>query len=227
MEKELKFLLYSTPQGEVNVDVIVKDETIWITQKAMGELFEVNPQAISKHLNNIYESGELERKATCSKMEQVQTEGTRQVTRNLDYFNLDAIIAVGYRVNSHRATHFRIWATNVLKEYIRKGFVLDDERLKQGQTAFGQDYFQELLERVRSIRASERRIWQKIRQKSCEKIVNFKIAGLSFCEKAILEGEFGRENCKYCVNKKEIAITTGVPRERVALTISFLLSVKV
>ena len=162
MEKELKFLLYSTAQGDVHVDVIVKDDTLWLTQKGMAELFDCSSDNISQHLKRIFEDGELERSATTEKFSVVQTEGTRNVTRTLEYYNLDAIIAVGYRVNSQRATHFRIWATNVLKEYIRKGFVLDDERLKQGQTAFGQDYFQELLERVRSIRASERRIWQKI-----------------------------------------------------------------
>lgn len=162
MDKELNFLLYSTQNEDVNINVVIKDETLWLTQKSMAELFSVNPQAITKHLSNIYQEGELDKAATCSKMEQVHLEGARQVTRVLDFYNLDAIIAVGYRVNSHRATQFRIWATNILKEYIRKGFVLDDERLKQGPTAFGKDYFKELLERVRSIRASERRIWQKI-----------------------------------------------------------------
>ena len=162
MDKELKFLLYSTPDEDVNVNVVVKDENLWLTQKAMAELFDVNVPAISKHLQNIYDEGELDRISTVSKMEIVQDEGGRAVKRVMDFYNLDAIIAVGYRVNSHRATQFRIWATNVLKEYIRKGFVMDDDRLKQGQTAFGKDYFQELLERVRSIRASERRIWQKI-----------------------------------------------------------------
>lgn len=162
MEKELKFLLYSTPQGDENVSVIVCDETLWATQKAMGELFGVEANTITYHLQEIFKSGELDKEATARKFRVVQNEGTRQVGREVDHYNLDAIIAVGYRVNSAKATHFRIWATNVLKEYIRKGFVLDDERLKQGQTAFGVDYFQELLERVRSIRASERRIWQKI-----------------------------------------------------------------
>ena len=162
MDKELKFLLYSTPNEDVNVNVVVQDENLWLTQKAMAELFDVNVPAISKHLQNIYDEGELDRNSTVSNMEIVQDEGGRAVKRVMDFYNLDAIIAVGYRVNSHRATQFRIWATNVLKEYIRKGFVLDDDRLKQGQTAFGKDYFQELLERVRSIRASERRIWQKI-----------------------------------------------------------------
>ena len=128
----------------------------------MAELFDVNSQAITKHLKNIFDEGELLKEATCSKMEQVQKEGERLVKRNVEFYNLDAIISVGYRVNSQKATKFRIWATGILKEYIQKGFVLDDERLKQGNTAFGKDYFRELLERIRSIRASERRIWQQI-----------------------------------------------------------------
>ena len=128
----------------------------------MAELFDVNSQAITKHLKNIFDEGELLKEATCSKMEQVQKEGERLVKRNVEFYNLDAIISVGYRVNSQKATKFRIWATGILKEYIQKGFVLDDERLKQGDTAFGKDYFRELLERIRSIRASERRIWQQI-----------------------------------------------------------------
>ncbi len=162
MEKELKFLLYSTPQNDENVNVVVYDETIWATQRAMSELFDVEANTITYHLQEIFKSGELDKEATTRKFRVVQIEGTRQVGREVDHYNLDAIISVGYRVNSAKATHFRIWATGILKEYIRKGFVLDDDRLKQGQTAFGQDYFQELLERVRSIRASERRIWQKI-----------------------------------------------------------------
>ena len=159
---EIQFLLYNTPNENIKVNVIVKDETLWLTQKAMAELFDVNTQAITKHLKNIFEEGELEKAATCSKMEQVQQEGGRLVKRNVEFYNLDAIISVGYRVNSQKATQFRIWATQILKEYIKKGFVLDDERLKQGQTVFGKDYFRELLERIRSIRASERRIWQQI-----------------------------------------------------------------
>ena len=159
---EIQFLLYNTPDENIKVNVIVKDETLWLTQKAMAELFDVNTQAITKHLKNIFEEGELQKEATCSKMEQVQQEGERLVKRNVEFYNLDAIISVGYRVNSQKATQFRIWATQILKEYIKKGFVLDDERLKQGKTAFGKDYFRELLERIRSIRASERRIWQQI-----------------------------------------------------------------
>ncbi len=162
MANELQFVLYNIDQEDIKVKVALKDETIWVTQRGMAELFGVNIPAISKHLSNIYEEGELLPEATVSKMEIVQTEGTRQVARDIDFYNLDAVISVGYRVNSHRATQFRIWATKVLKEFIKKGFVLDDERLKQGETVFGKDYFRELLERVRSIRASERRIWQQI-----------------------------------------------------------------
>ena len=162
MNKELQFLIYSTPEENVLVDVVVKDENIWVTQKAMAELFGVKVPAISKHLKNIFEEGELQQESTISKMETLQNEGTRNIKRLVDFYNLDAIISVGYRVNSHKATKFRIWATQILKEYMQKGFAMDDERLKQGKTFFGKDYFRELLERVRSIRASERRIWQQI-----------------------------------------------------------------
>ncbi len=162
MTNNFDFLIYSIPDDEVSVNAVMKDETVWLTQKAMAELFDVEVPAISKHLSNIYDEGELQIEATVSKMETVQQEGNRKVKRNRDFYNLDAIISVGYRVNSKRATNFRIWATSVLKEYMTKGFAMDDERLKQGKTAFDQDYFHELLERVRSIRASERRIWQQI-----------------------------------------------------------------
>ena len=162
MNKELQFLIYSTPEENVLVDVVVKDENIWVTQKAMAELFGVKVPAISKHLKNIFEEGELQQNSTISKMEIVQSEGTRNIKRLVDFYNLDAIISVGYRANSRKATKFRIWATQILKEYMQKGFAMDDERLKQGKTFFGKDYFRELLERVRSIRASERRIWQQI-----------------------------------------------------------------
>ena len=162
LDKQTLFLLYDAPDASAQVQVVVRDETIWMTQKAMATLFDVNVPAISKHLQNIYDSGELSIAATVSKMEIVQPEGGRNIKRNIDFYNLDAIISVGYRVNSTRATRFRQWSTKVLNEYIRKGFVLDDERLKQGKAVFGQDYFRELLERVRSIRASERRIWQQI-----------------------------------------------------------------
>ena len=162
MNKELQYLVYNTPEGSVSISAIVNDETIWLTQKAMAELFGVEVPAISKHLANIYSEGELQPEATISKMEIVQAEGNRNVKRMVDFYNLDAIISVGYRVNSRKATLFRIWATKVLKEYMTKGFAMDDDRLKQGKTVFGKDYFRELLERVRSIRASERRIWLQI-----------------------------------------------------------------
>ena len=162
MSNEIQYTLYSIDSEDIKVKVAIKDETIWVTQRGMAELFDVNVSAISKHLANIYAEGELSQPATVSKMEIVQTEGTRQVTRLIDFYNLDAVISVGYRVSSRRATQFRIWATGILKEFIKKGFVLDDERLKQGESVFGKDYFRELLERVRSIRASERRIWQQI-----------------------------------------------------------------
>ena len=162
---QFKFLIYRAAEGDVSVNAIIKDETIWLTQKAMAELFGVNVPAISKHLKNIFIEGELDEKVVISKMEITTTHGAikgKTQSAETNFYNLDAIISVGYRVNSRRATQFRIWATNVLKEYITKGFALDDERLKQARTVFGKDYFRELLERVRSIRASERRIWQQI-----------------------------------------------------------------
>lgn len=165
MNKELQFLIYSTPEENVLVDVVVKDENIWVTQKAMAELFGVKVPAISKHLKNIFEEGELQQEVVVSKMEITTQHGAiedKTQTHGVDFYHLDAIIAVGYRVNSIKATRFRQWATKILNEYIRKGFVMDDERLKQGTAVFGKDYFKELLERVRSIRASERRIWQQI-----------------------------------------------------------------
>lgn len=163
--KQMEMVLYRTEDDDVTVSALIKDETIWITQKAMAELFGVQTPAISKHLKKIFEQGELSEKVVVSKMEIPTPHGaipgkTQLSTTN--YYNLDAIISVGYRVNSIQATKFRIWATNILKEYMVKGFTMDDERLKQGRTAFGKDYFRELLERVRSIRASERRIWQQI-----------------------------------------------------------------
>ena len=154
-------LLYSDESGKEYVSVVFKDETFWLTQKAMAELFNVNVPAVSKHLQNIYEESELERDSTISKMETVQQEGERQVRRTVDHYNLDAIIAVGYRVNSKKATRFRQWATKTLREYIQKGFVINDEMMKNGRP-FGRDYFDELLERIREIRASERRAYQKI-----------------------------------------------------------------
>ena len=159
--EESNIILYTTPQGNVKIEIRFEGETFWLSQKKLAELFDVDRSVINKHLSNIYNEGELDRESTCAKIAQVQTEGTRQVSRDVDFYNLDAIIAVGYRVNSYNATQFRIWATQTLKEFIIKGFVMNDERLKQGQN-FGKDYFDELLERIRSIRASERRFYQKI-----------------------------------------------------------------
>lgn len=162
-DKPISFLLYNLPDNEGQVQAVVRDETIWLTQKAMSDLFGVQVPAINKHLKNIYKEGELLRDATVSKMETVVNRGFRgEVSQSVEFYNLDAIISVGYRVNSAKATRFRQWATRILNDFIRKGFVLDDDRLKQGSDAFRKDYFRELLERVRSIRASERRIWQQI-----------------------------------------------------------------
>ncbi|MGP8320528.1 MAG: virulence RhuM family protein [Methanosarcinaceae archaeon] len=161
-KQQSDFILYTSNDGDVNVEVVLKDETVWLTQKGISRLFGVNVPAISKHLANIYETGELRKESTISILETVQNEGDRKVCRKLEFYNLDAIISVGYRVNSYQATQFRIWATRTLKEYIIKGFVMDDERLKQGNHVFGRDYFEELLLRIREIRASERRFYQKI-----------------------------------------------------------------
>jgi hypothetical protein len=146
-------IFYSSPEGNIRVEVIYNEETFWINQKRMSELFSVDIRTINEHLQNIYQNNELQREATIRKIRIVQTEGNREVKRDIDFFNLDAIIAVGYRVNSYQATQFRIWATKTLREYIIKGFVLDDERLKQGKR-FGKDYFDELLERIREISIS-------------------------------------------------------------------------
>ena len=162
---EFPILLYTTTEGGVKVNAVLKDETLWLTQGAMAELFGVQKAAISKHLKNIFESGELVEGVVVSKMETTTRHGAiegKTQEHAVNFYNLDAIIAVGYRVNSRRATQFRIWATQVLKEYIIKGFALNDERMKQGGTPFGKDYFRELLERVQAIRTSERRIWQQI-----------------------------------------------------------------
>lgn len=158
---ENNIILYTTPDGHVNVQVQFEDSTFWLTQKRMAELFGVNVRTINEHLQNIYHSEELDKESTIRKIRIVQREGSREVSRELDFYHLDAIIAVGYRVNSYQATQFRIWATNTLREYITKGFVLNDEMLKNGRS-FGKDYFDELLERIREIRASERRFYQKI-----------------------------------------------------------------
>ena len=163
MSNEIQYLLYSMPDADGKVQVVIKDETLWCTQKAMAQLFGVGVPAISKHLKNIFTEGELNPDTTISKMETVVNRGIRgKVNELIDFYSLDAIIAVGYRVSSLKATRFRQWATKILNEYIKKGFAMDDERLKQGTAVFGKDYFRELLERVRSIRASERRIWQQI-----------------------------------------------------------------
>ena len=154
-------ILYSTPQGNVKVEVFFNNDTFWLTQKAMAQLFAVVVPAISKHLTNIYNTNELQKEATISIMETVQKEGNRNIQRSIEYYRIEAVLAVGYRVSSTQATQFRIWATNTLQEFIIKGFVMDDERLKQGKN-FGKDYFDELLERIREIRTSERRFYQKI-----------------------------------------------------------------
>lgn len=159
MSKEIQFILYNLPDENGKVQVIIRDEMLWCTQKAMAQLFGVDRTVISKHLKNIFDSFELQQDSVCAKFAHTAEDGK---TYNTQFYNLDAIISVGYRVNSLQATRFRQWATKILNEYIKKGFVLDDDRLKQGKTVFGVDYFHELLERVRSIRASERRIWQKI-----------------------------------------------------------------
>ena len=165
MEKNFNFLVYQTADENVSVNALIKDETIWLTQKAMAELFEVDKSSISRHLKNVFAEGELDENMVVAKIATTTQHGAiegKTQSNDTNFYNLDAIISVGYRVNSRRATNFRIWATGVLKEYMTKGFAMDDDRLKQGKTLFGQDYFRELLERVRSIRASERRIWQQI-----------------------------------------------------------------
>jgi hypothetical protein len=159
--QENEIIFYSTPDGAVRVEVFFQDETFWLSQKKMADLFGVDVRTVNEHLQNIYSSNELQQEATIRKIRIVQKEGNRDVAREIDFYNLDAIIAVGYRVNSFQATQFRIWATTTLREFIIKGFVLDDERLKQGQR-FGKDYFDELLDRIREIRASERRFYLKI-----------------------------------------------------------------
>lgn len=196
MNQEIQFLIYSTPQEDIKLDVIVKDETIWLTQKVISLLFDTSSDNISLHLKNIYNDGELNEIATTEDFSVVQKEGNRDVRRNIKFYNLDAIISVGYRVNSAKATQFRIWATKTLKEFIQKGFVLDDERLKQGEAVFGKDYFRELLDRVRSIRASERRIWQQITDIFAECSFDYKI-----------DAELTKEFYAMVQNKFHFAIT--------------------
>lgn len=164
-KKDFQFLIYRSAEEDVSVNAVIKDESIWLTQKGMAELFDVDKSTISRHLKNIFTEGELQEKVVVAKFATTTQHGAiegKTQTKDSQFYNLDAIISVGYRVNSRRATQFRIWATSVLKEYMIKGFAMDDDRLKQGKTLFGKDYFRELLERVRSIRASERRIWQQI-----------------------------------------------------------------
>lgn len=163
MSNEIQFLLYTMPEADGKVQVVIRDETLWCTQKAMAQLFGVDKSGISRHISNIYKTGELQQDTTVAKIATVVNRGIRgEVEELVDFYHLDMIIAVGYRVNSLKATKFRQWATKILSEYIKKGFAMDDERLKQGTAVFGKDYYRELLERVRSIRASERRIWQQI-----------------------------------------------------------------
>lgn len=162
IDKYQEFLLYKSPDGKVHFEVFIQNETIKLTQQKMADLFGIVKSTISEHIKNIFLTGELLQKATVRKFRTVQKEGNRKVTRDLDFYNLDAIVSVGYRVNSKQVTHFRIWATQVLKEYIIKGFAMDDERLKNPQNIFGKDYFEEQLARIRDIRSSERRFYQKI-----------------------------------------------------------------
>ena len=157
-----EFLLYTTSDGKVKVEIFLRDENIWLTQVKIAALFGVERSVVTKHLQNVYQEGELDKASTCAKIAQVQTEGPRQVSRNVEFYSLDAILSVGYRVNSKQATLFRIWATERLKEYIIKGFTMDDERLKNPNNIFGKDYFEEQLARIRDIRSSERRFYQKI-----------------------------------------------------------------
>src|SRR3989339_1372879 len=157
-----EFLLYTTPNGKVKVEIFLRDENIWLTQAKIAELFGIDRSVVTKHLQNIFQEGELDKNSTCAKIAQVQNEGVRQVSRDVEFYNLDAILSVGYRVNSTQATQFRIWATERLKEYIIKGFTMDDERLKNPHNIFGKDYFEEQLARIRDIRSSERRMYQKI-----------------------------------------------------------------
>lgn len=189
MEESLKkFILYTAPSGEVRVDVLLQDETVWLNQKAIAELFGVQRPAITKHLLNVFESGELEENSVSSILEHTAEDGKIYDTK---FYNLDAIISVGYRVNSTKATQFRIWATKTLKEYIIKGFVLDDSRLKQGQTLFGKDYFKELLQRVRSIRASERRIYQQVTDIFAECCIDYdKNAEITHSFYAMIQNKF-------------------------------------
>ena len=194
MDKQVHFLVYKSLEGEIYINALVHEESIWLTQKEMSELFDVNKSSISRHLKNIFAEGELDEQLVVAKIATTTEHGAmanKTQTTLSQYYNLDAIISVGYRVNSRRATQFRIWATGVLKEYIQKGFVMDDERLKQGKSAFGKDYFRELLERVRSIRASERRIWQQITDIFAECSIDYdKNAAITHAFYAMVQNKF-------------------------------------
>ena len=194
MDKQVHFLVYKSLEGEISINALVHEESIWLTQKEMSELFDVNKYSISRHLKNIFAEGELDEQVVVAKIATTTEHGAmanKTQTTLSQYYNLDAIISVGYRVNSRRATQFRIWATGVLKEYIQKGFVMDDERLKQGKSAFGKDYFRELLERVRSIRASERRIWQQITDIFAECSIDYdKNAAITHAFYAMVQNKF-------------------------------------
>ena len=194
MDKQVHFLVYKSLEGEISINALVHEESIWLTQKEMSELFDVNKSSISRHLKNIFAEGELDEQVVVAKIATTTEHGAmanKTQTTLSQYYNLDAIISVGYRVNSRRATQFRIWATRVLKEYIQKGFVMDDERLKQGKSAFGKDYFRELLERVRSIRASERRIWQQITDIFAECSIDYdKNAAITHAFYAMVQNKF-------------------------------------
>ena len=194
MDKQVHFLVYKSLEGEISINALVHEESIWLTQKEMSELFDVNKSSISRHLKNIFAEGELDEQLVVAKIATTTEHGAmanKTQTTLSQYYNLDAIISVGYRVNSRRATQFRIWATGVLKEYIQKGFVMDDERLKQGKAAFGKDYFRELLERVRSIRTSERRIWQQITDIFAECSIDYdKNAAITHAFYAMVQNKF-------------------------------------
>ena len=194
MDKQVHFLVYKSLEGEISINALVHEESIWLTQKEMSELFDVNKSSISRHLKNIFAEGELDEQLVVAKIATTTEHGAmanKTQTTLSQYYNLDAIISVGYRVNSRRATQFRIWATGVLKEYIQKGFVMDDERLKQGKASFGKDYFRELLERVRSIRASERRIWQQITDIFAECSIDYdKNAAITHAFYAMVQNKF-------------------------------------
>ena len=194
MDKQVHFLVYKSLEGEISINALVHEESIWLTQKEMSELFDVNKSSISRHLKNIFAEGELDEQVVVAKIATTTEHGAmanKTQTTLSQYYNLDAIISVGYRVNSRRATQFRIWATGVLKEYIQKGFVMDDERLKQGKSAFGKDSFRELLERVRSIRASERRIWQQITDIFAECSIDYdKNAAITHAFYAMVQNKF-------------------------------------